>query len=136
MPQGSILGPLFFILYVNDLRNVCKNVLPLIFADDTCLLLSHSNFDSLMREANEELSNITEWFKVNQLSLNIQKTNFMIFSTTNKRYNQDNAEVSIDGIKINQVTQTKFLGVIVDQKLNWKNHTRHVCRKIRKSIGI
>lgn len=84
IPQGSILGPLLFLIYINDLRVVCKNVMPLMFADDTCLLLSHSNIDTLIREANEELQNISKWFKVNQLSLNIQKTNFMIFSTKTK----------------------------------------------------
>lgn len=135
VPQGSILGPLLFLIYINDLRVVCKNVMPLMFADDTCLLLSHSNIDTLIREANEELQNISKWFKVNQLSLNIEKTNFMIFSTKNKGDCQD-IEVSIDGLKISQVNQIKFLGVIVDQKLTWKYHIQHVCRKIMKSVGI
>ena len=71
-----------------------------MFADDTCLLLFHSDFDSLIRDAIEELSNISEWFKANQLSLNIDKTNFIFFVTKNRTCNQNNLKLFIDGIKI------------------------------------
>lgn len=136
VPQGSILGPLLFLIYMNDLPSVCNTVLPLLFADDTCLNASHENFSTLIREANEELSSISKWFQMNKLSLNINKSNFIIFCNKNKKYAKEEAKLFIDNIRINQVPIVKFLGVIVDEKLTWKHHIQFVCKKIIKSIGI
>lgn len=86
-----------------------------MFADDTCLLVSHSSLDSLIREANEEWSNISEWFILNTLFLNVQKTNFMIFS--NKRYGQEEVEILIDGIKIIQEIDMETFFWICVQKI-------------------
>ena len=79
VPQGSVLGPLLFILYINDLPSVCKQLLCLLFADDTNMLYSNSNIVDLMNTVNTELVILSDWFKANRLSLNIQKTNFMMF---------------------------------------------------------
>ena len=117
VPQGSILGPLLFLIYINDLASVSSTALPILFADDTNLILTHKHFDSLIREANYGLTKISEWFQINKLSLNIKKSNFIIFTGKNKMYPKSSAKLSIDGNVIIQVSSTKFLGVLIDEAL-------------------
>ena len=136
VPQGSILGPLLFLIYINDLANICKHTMPIFFADDSNLFINGKDASKIELELNEELSNIASWLKINKLSLNVDKTQFMIFS---RKQNQiENIVIRIEGQIIEHVTQTKFLGVIIDEKLTWRNHVNHihVSTKIAKGIGI
>ena len=87
VPQGSILGPLLFIIYINDLENSSKTLHKVIFADDTNLFLSHKNKSELQELLNKELHNVDHWFKANKLSLNISKTNYIVFCPTKKQHN-------------------------------------------------
>ena len=134
VPQGSILGPILFLIYINDLVSVCKYSLPFLFADDTNLFTSGKVLSDLITKVNEELSNISVWLKVNKLSLNVKKTHFLIFS--NKREKFDTVEITIDDKVINQEHSTKFLGVFIDDKLNWKRHIEHISKKLSRGIGV
>ena len=134
VPQGSILGPLLFLIYINDLSNVCKSMMPLLFADDTNLFKSGKDSNQLQSEIENELSLISEWLKINKLSLNIKKTQFMIFTTKNS--STQNIELKIDGHAIDQTFTTKFLGVLIDSQLSWKAHINYISGKIAKGIGI
>ena len=89
VPQGSILGPLFFIFYINDLPNVSDIIETILFADDTSLFYSHSNIQQLNDTLNNELSKFDCWMKANKLSVNIKKTNYVVFISKQKRINTD-----------------------------------------------
>ena len=120
VPQGFILGPLLFLVYISDLCIVCKSTEPVLFADDTNLFSSGSNASSLQDGVNNDLAIIAEWLKVNKSSLNIKKTHFMCFSAKNKP--GPCISLQIDGEALAEVNKSKFLGVIIDNKLSWKDH--------------
>ena len=135
VPQGSVLGPLLFILYINDLPNVSKVTESLLFADDTSIFYSHSNAIQLFSILNEELRKVDAWMKSNRLSVNIKKTNYVIFKSKQKRFNA-NLSLYYDNNPLKKEQFIKFLGVYIDENLSWIPHINHVCLKISKSIGI
>ena len=103
VPQGSILGPLLFLIYINYIANVSTVLFLIIFADDTNAFISGKNTAELIRQMNEELEKLVIWLEVNKLKLNIKKTHFIIFSTTKQTITEQ--------LCIKQVDNTKFLGV-------------------------
>jgi hypothetical protein len=133
--NGSILGPLLFLLYINDLNQVSNILEFILFADDTNILFSGKYCCSLSNILNNELHNISIWLKANMLSLNLDKTKFMVVKT---RTNQDNFNfmLYIDNHPIEQTKETLFLGVILDEFLSWKPHISYIANKISKSVGI
>ena len=121
VPQGSILGPLLFILSVNDICNVSPILFKILYANDTCVLISGNHLNN--------------WFKANKLSLNTKKSFFMIFHRSRIKTNVIN-KVVIDNNDLTQVKSAKYLGVIIDHKLNCIEHISYVKSKISKGIGI
>ena len=135
VPQGSILGPLLFILYINDLPNASKLTQPLLFADDTSIFYSHSDSSCLQSVLNEELQNFDVWLKGNNLSVNIKKTIYIVFKSTQKKLDY-NFSLSFGNQSLKQSNVVKFLGVYLDEHLTRKHHISFVCKQIAKSIGI
>uniref|UniRef100_A0A3B3I1E4 Reverse transcriptase domain-containing protein n=1 Tax=Oryzias latipes TaxID=8090 RepID=A0A3B3I1E4_ORYLA len=133
VPQGSILGPLLFNIYINDIFNVSKLMKLILFADDTNIFYSTDNHRELIKVVNTELNKIKLWMDYNKLSLNLDKTKVMFFGNFNA-----NKELSIEknNVLIKSVTEIKFLGVFIDDKLSWKPHIRHIQTKVSKSISI
>ena len=137
VPQGSILGPLFFILYNNDLPKTTRLAECLLFADDTSSIF-HSNSDPehVAPVMNSELTKISLWMKSNKLSVNIKKTNYVIFKPKQKSVHMS-PQISFDSKALEQETErVKFLGIYIDEGLTWKSHISYICKKISKSVGI
>ena len=134
VPQGSILGPILFLLYINDLASVSEFCFSVLFADDTNMFITGKDMNVLCRQLNEDLRNIQEWLQCNKLSLNVLKTHYMIFTPKNKVI--DDIEVKIHDVQIQRVYTTKFLGVQIDSKLTWKMHIEYTCKKLSKCVGI
>ena len=136
VPQGSILGPLLFLLYVNDLPNTSSLLTFHLFADDTNLYFSSKNLSHLEANLNHELKSVAEWMKCNRLArLNISKTNFILFHSS-KLIPSQSLRIKIDGTLIKQVDSTKYLGKTFDSNLTWKSHINELCLKLSKTVGI
>ena len=138
VPQGSILGPLLFLIFINDLCNSTPLLEAILFADDTNLFYSYNNVKELFRTMNAELSHLNDWFCANKLSLNTDKTKYVLF---HKAKSKDNLplvllDLFINDIKIKRENSLKFLGVMIDENLTWKTHVELFENKISKRVGI
>ena len=133
VPQGPILGPILFLLYINDIEHCSKLLSFILFADDTNIFYSNSCLKSLNKVIQEEVNKVAEWLNVNKLSLNIKKTKYIIFRSTNKKLKHD-VKVSINNINIEHVKSTTFLGIIIDECLTWNNHISEVAKKKQESL--
>ena len=132
VPQGSILGPLVFLLSINDLNNVSTFVALILFAYDTNLFMSHRDPVYLAASLNSELNKLSAWFS---LSLNLKKTDFMLFKPTQKMYHFP-MQICIYEQRIEEDKETVFLGVVLKEWLTWNPHISEVACKISKSIGV
>ena len=145
VPQGSILGPLFFLLYINDLSRASTFFKYILFADDTNIFAKGKNKRVLYKRVNEELGKLSDWFAHNRLTLNYSKTEFIDFSkpavgdSSDRRGKKGETWVpflKIGGNLIKEVKESKFLGVLIDSTLSWRGHIGKVKSQIKGTIGI
>lgn len=134
VPQGSVLGPLLFLLYINDIENCVRNATVKLFADDTNLFVHGKTLSEAFDKANDAVNLLQDWFVVNKLSLNIEKSCYTVFRC-------DDAVTSTCVIKLGNtnltpVNCTKYLGIVIDSDLSWKNHIDYLYKKLLKFTGI
>ena len=133
---GSILGPLLFLLYINDLSTVSNDCFSVLFADDTNMFVTEKNTSEMCVKLNNDLQEICEWLRCNKLSLNILKTHYMIYDFTTKNKTAQDLDIKISNTAVERVYDTKFLGVYIDAQLTWKRHIEYTCSKLSKCAGI
>ena len=134
VPQGSIIGPLLFLIYINDIVNSSIILSFVLFADGTTVYVQQDSIDGAIQIHNSELAKVAEWFDSNKLTLNENKTQMLMISR--KKILNPQGDAIFRNEAIQRVTKAKFLGVIVNQLLNWKDHLSMVSHKISKSCGI
>ena len=140
VPQGSCLGPLLFLIYINDLPLAVQGSTVSMYADDTSLCHQGLNMTQLNGAINNDLKQLDAWLQGNKLSLNVTKTHSMLIITKQNRNilksTDQNLELSICGKELDIVQKTKCLGVQIDCSLNWKEQIKAVSAKVSRAIGF
>ena len=140
VPQGSTLGPILFLLYINDLRFSLKNTSSNHFADDTCIIYAN-NFPNLKMKTfetvlNTELKSTAEWLKSNRLSLNEKKSKLLIYHSKRKKIDYKSFSIKLNNVKLNPELNVKYLGMLIDKFLSWDDHIHNLGKTLSRSNGI
>lgn len=136
VPQGSVLGPILFLIYMNDITNstACSKIK--LFADDTNMFVTAKTIHELNMKCNVYLHDLNEWFLANKLSLNVAKTCYTLFQPHMQSHAEQRLDLVINHSKIEHVGCCKYLGVLIDDQMKWKDHIQYVYKKIIKFISI
>jgi Reverse transcriptase (RNA-dependent DNA polymerase)/Endonuclease-reverse transcriptase len=132
VPQGSRVGPLLFILYINDMVHVIRKCKIHLFADDALMYISDKCPDNICKWLNEDLKNVSDWLNSNKLKLNIKKTKVMWINERSNRVN----EIRMNGEVLEVVKNIKYLGVMIDDRMKFDLHADYIIKKMARKIGV
>ena len=135
VPQGSILGPLLFLIYLYDMKHISRISKSVVYADDTTLVVRGKTVSEAIQKANIILKQYYNYFALNKLTLNESKTKYMIFSKHNKKSEENRNVLKINDIIIERVKSIKFLGLIINENLNWNEHKLYIQKKNTTQFG-
>lgn len=135
VPQGSNIGPLLFLIFINDLSNLKLRGVPRLFADDTALFYPHLNIQSIVQDIESDLASLTNYFNGNLLSLNLSKTKYMVFHSPRKKI-FSYPDPCVGNLRIEKVSSFKYLGLHLDSCLSWNNHIQQVSNKVSSLCGL
>ena len=135
VPQGSSLGPLLFLIYINDFRFCLSQTETGHFADDTYILFGNKKLKTIETVMNTELKRVSSWLHLNRLSLNEGKTELIIFHSK-RNFPQTEFSIKLNGIKLTPVNSVKYLGMYIDKHLSWDTHIFHLSQKLSRADGI
>ena len=130
VPQGSVLGPLFYIIYANDLTNVIKNCKVALYADDTVLYVANKNFDVSVQLMQQDIDSISNWCRVNGIMANTDKTKVMVFGTKQSLEKVPPFEIKLHGASLQTASSYKYLGVTMDSQLSYNLHVNKIVATI------
>ena len=136
VPQGSVLGPLLFIMYINDLPTVAKYCKVHLYADDTLLFFESSSVQTIEAALSKDLGHVVRWLNQNYLMLNHSKTKVMLMGTHQKLSSVQSFTVNVNANDLERVYKFKYLGVILDPCLTWNEHIEHIGNKISSRLGM
>ena len=135
VPQGSVLGPLLFLIFINDMPNASKKLKFYLFADDTSIYYESETLNEMITRVNKELKLVKKWLNANKLFLNIEKTNYVIFHSTQIKIPPD-VRIKIGNKTLKRAKYVKCLGILLDEYLNWKHHITELSKKLSRACGI
>ena len=136
MPQGYVLGPLLFTIFINDLPNYISDCKMMLHADDTTMYYSHSSVVRLMEVLDLDIHRMTSWFQRNGLKVIVKKTQFMNFSKKCRKKEANRVEVRMEGVVLKSSEEVKYLGVTVDWQLTWKEHIDRIRIKCISGLSL
>ena len=135
-PQGSVLGPPFFLIYVNDMVRACRGLDLVLFADDTNIFAEGRDPAELFGRVNRGLGELSRWFRCNRLTLNLKKTEYVYFAGPGKHGEAPPGGLKIGGREVRRVDGARFLGVWVDEGLSWTGQIEQVRAKVGRLLGV
>ena len=136
VPQGSSLGPLLFLIYINDFRLSLKQTTSGHFADDTFIMYNSKKLKTIETIINTDLKQVVKWLRLNKLSLNADKTELIFFHSQRNSMSYENISIQFDGKKLYPVDKVKYLGMYLDKYLSWNYHLENLCQKLSRANGI
>ena len=136
VPQGSVLGPILFLIYVNDLHRCLGDSITRMFADDTNLTLYHKNNTELKKISISKTKALMKWCDCNKLTINWNKTHYVLFHAKNKLISSDFDQINISGNIVKRVSCVKYLGIHIDELLTWRDHVSYIYKSLLKYYGI